>query len=172
MNWRRGLFRLWIVGAAPFVIATAFAQSKDVAYYCVGDVAGGVSYNDKTKKWEATAFRPHQKFVLKMKFLGVRKEEQLSDYKVTVTETKEEDWRRALEMEPYEGLPCRGEDRNETVTVSDRFTTVSCSTGAYDYQFNLGTYRFLATYPYGYTDGRDNNDNTPSVEVGRCTKID
>ena len=62
----------------------------------VGDVAGGVSYNEKTKKWEATAFRPHQKFVLKMKFLGVRKEEQLSDYKVTVTETKEEDWRRAL----------------------------------------------------------------------------
>jgi hypothetical protein len=30
MNWRRGLFRLWIVGAAPFVIAVAFIGYSEI----------------------------------------------------------------------------------------------------------------------------------------------
>ena len=38
MNWRRGLFRLWIVGTALFVIAVAF-----------------VSYGEITKQFDAIA---------------------------------------------------------------------------------------------------------------------
>ena len=38
MNWRRGLFRLWIVGSALFVIAVAF-----------------VSYGEITKQFDAIA---------------------------------------------------------------------------------------------------------------------
>ena len=30
MNWRRGLFRLWMVGAALFVIAVAFIDYRDI----------------------------------------------------------------------------------------------------------------------------------------------
>jgi hypothetical protein len=30
MNWRRGLFRLWIVGSALFVIAVAFVGYSDI----------------------------------------------------------------------------------------------------------------------------------------------
>jgi hypothetical protein len=30
MNWRRGLFRLWIVGAALFVIAVAFVSYSEI----------------------------------------------------------------------------------------------------------------------------------------------
>ena len=30
MNWRRGLFRLWIVGAALFVIVVAFLSYSDI----------------------------------------------------------------------------------------------------------------------------------------------
>ena len=30
MNWRRGLFRLWIVGAALFVFAIAFVSYSDI----------------------------------------------------------------------------------------------------------------------------------------------
>jgi hypothetical protein len=30
MNWRRGLFRLWIVGSALFVIAVAFVSYSDI----------------------------------------------------------------------------------------------------------------------------------------------
>ena len=105
---------MWIVGAALFPATVAFAQSKDVAYYCVGEAAGGLFYNEKTKKWEAiTGFVPFQRFVLKMKFLGarVRKEraieEQVSDYKVTVTRSGENT-----------GLPCLSHiTKEKTVTV-------------------------------------------------------
>jgi hypothetical protein len=30
MNWRRGLFRLWIVGTALFVIAIAFISKSEI----------------------------------------------------------------------------------------------------------------------------------------------
>jgi hypothetical protein len=30
MNWRRGLFRLWIVGAALFVLAVAFVSYSEI----------------------------------------------------------------------------------------------------------------------------------------------
>jgi hypothetical protein len=40
MNWRRGLFRLWIVGSALFVIAVAY-----------------VSYGDIKKEFEASALQ-------------------------------------------------------------------------------------------------------------------
>jgi hypothetical protein len=30
MNWRRGLFRLWIVGTALFVIAVAFISHSEI----------------------------------------------------------------------------------------------------------------------------------------------
>src|SRR5262245_42548647 len=47
MNWRRGLFRLWIVGAALFVIAIAFvsyseikAQFDDAATIAAHETAG------------------------------------------------------------------------------------------------------------------------------------
>jgi hypothetical protein len=30
MNWRRGLFRLWIVGSVLFVIAVAFVSYSDI----------------------------------------------------------------------------------------------------------------------------------------------
>src|SRR5262245_53104280 len=95
MNWRRGLFRLWIVGSVLFVSGTAFAQSKDMAYYCVGEAAGGLKYNEATKKWEGTPFYPRQKFVLKMKFVRTRTQkgkystEGVSDYMVTLTPSGE-----------------------------------------------------------------------------------
>ena len=42
MNWRRGLFRLWIVGSALFVLAVAF-----------------VSYADIKEEFDAVASTPH-----------------------------------------------------------------------------------------------------------------
>ena len=147
-----------------FLASTAFAQSKDLAYFCVGEAAGGLWYNQQTKKWEGHSSIPSQKFVLKIKFPGARvrkgaSEKQASDYNITITKTGENT-----------GLPCRA---NETVTVSDLYGIfISCIMSGNEYQFNLGTNRFLSIYRYGYTNGQDNNDNTPHVEVGTCTKID
>ncbi len=37
--------------------------------------------------------------------------------------------------------------------------------------FNKETLRFADYYAFGYTDGVDNNDNTPAVTVGKCTRF-
>jgi hypothetical protein len=34
---------------------------------------------------------------------------------------------------------------------------------------NLDTLRFTSWYHYGYVDGSDDNDNTPSIEIGQCS---
>jgi hypothetical protein len=47
-----------------------------------------------------------------------------------------------------------------------------CSDGIGDYTFSIKTYRFLKSYMIGYVGGKDNNDDTPSVQAGTCTKID
>jgi hypothetical protein len=157
-----------IMGLLCLILAggPAFSQSKDVAYYCVGDAAGGLWYNEKTKKWEGASFRAEQKFVLKMNFAGARIqkgmiEEQVSDYKVMVTASGQDT-----------GLPCTRNYPNETVTVADQYRSFSCTTGAHDYMFNLRTNRFLSIYVHGYVGGKDSNADTPHVEGGTCTKID
>jgi hypothetical protein len=104
-----------IVAVLLVIAAGASAQPQDVAYYCVGDAAGGLWYNEKTKKWEGASFRAEQKFVLKMNFVraGVRKEmieEQVTDYKVMVTASGKDT-----------SLPCTRNYPNETVTVADQY---------------------------------------------------
>ena len=47
-----------------------------------------------------------------------------------------------------------------------------CTAGLIDYVFNVNTGRFLQSYLAGYVDGEDNNDNTPYVAAGTCTKLD
>ena len=148
-----------ILGLLCLLTNPAFAQSKDVAYRCAGEAAGGLSYNEQTKKWEGASFRPQQQFVLRMNFVGAR--ENVRDYRATVTTSGKDT-----------GLPCTSTDTDETVTVVDSDRSFSCTTVAYDYVFNLSTNRFLSMYVYGYVDGNDSNDNNPVVEGGTCTKID
>jgi hypothetical protein len=60
-----------IIAVLVLVLASsgpAFAQKKTASYYCVGETAGGLKYNETSKQWEGVSFSPSEKFVLKMKF--------------------------------------------------------------------------------------------------------
>lgn len=48
----------------------------------------------------------------------------------------------------------------------------SCNTFGGEWSMNISNGRFLSTYTWGYVDGVNSNDNTPSIEVGSCSKID
>src|SRR5262245_42745408 len=87
---KRGfLFGLAIFASVSCFYAFAAAQllGKDASYFCMDEVAGGIRYNEQTKKWEGAPFRVSSKFVLKMKFLKtkLRREETVFDYSVTIT---------------------------------------------------------------------------------------
>jgi len=149
---------------------SALAQSKDAAYYCVADAAGGLKYNESMKKWEGASFRPEAKFALRMNFLRARvqkeeysslvAEEQVSDYTVTVTTSGSNT-----------GVDCISQYPSKTVTVYES-GNFRCYTAVTEYIFNVRTNRFLAISRVGYVGGEDNNDNTPSIQGGTCTKID
>jgi len=65
----------------------AFAQPKDASYDCVGEVSGGLKYDETLNQWEGVSFHPSDKFVLRMKFLRGDQflGKPVSDYYVTIT---------------------------------------------------------------------------------------
>jgi len=149
-------------------LSTANAQLvKDASYFCVAEVVGGLAYDAGMKKWIATSFRAEKKFVLRLKFLTNRVEksvfnqdETVYDYNVTITEAGSN----------FAG-PCLGRGQKH-VTVRPLGWLLCHGADLHEYRFDLDTNRFLAAYLHGYIDGKDNNNNTPAVLGGTCTKID
>ena len=69
---------------ATITIAVSFAQqTNEGAYSCAAKSSGGIFYNDQTKKWEGTSFRPLSEFTLRLKY--VRTATDGDEYAATVT---------------------------------------------------------------------------------------
>jgi hypothetical protein len=161
----------WLLSAA-FVLASVSAHAiepKSVAYYCTTEAAGGLWYDEQLKKWRSANFRTGKGFVLKLQFLSATKEKMfesateltaVNKFNVTVTEAGSNSDRACRNMKDYK-LP---------ISVwGDGW--VRCDVSLTEYIFNPTTNRFMAAYLVGYVDGDDNNDNTPSIAGGVCTKI-
>jgi len=150
-----------LVVATLALVQSAFSQSKDGAYHCVVEMSAGLAFDGASKKWSAAALRVDQKFVLRMKYGGSHIEEgkQVSDYDITITDAGT-DFDR----------PCS--NNQKMITIHDDDGGFRCGTITEDLVVNIKTLRFLRIYPLGYVSGQDNNDNTPSVSGGTCTRID
>lgn len=48
---------------------------------------------------------------------------------------------------------------------------MSCTTILEEFRINVKTLRMMKVYAIGFIDGQDNNDNTPAIMVGTCSKI-
>ncbi|MGY4502000.1 hypothetical protein ACVWYH_005957 [Bradyrhizobium sp. GM24.11] len=153
--------------AALLISTSAMA---DASYFCTVESSGGIAFNKSTNKWESTRFRPTEKFVLKMTFSrsfnrkGAFDAERVDENFVTLTAAGKS------YASPCVNYFFYGHSEDNSVPVVDNF--FRCSASSQDYMFNLNTHRFLQTYLAGYVDGTDNNDDTPSVAAGTCTKID
>jgi hypothetical protein len=163
----RRIVHLFIAIAACSWADFALGQSKDAAYYCVAEFAGGLLYDATAKKWQGASFRADNKFVMRMKYVGSRIEQSgssdwsITEYMVTITEAGK----------AY-ASPCSDAGSYEAKPVLSSNSWIVCNSSLTDYQFNLKTNRFLSVYAQGYAGGDDNNKNTPSVSGGTCTKID
>src|SRR4029077_1639109 len=143
---------------ATITVAVSFAQqANEGAYSCTAKSSGGIFYNEQTKKWEGTSFRPLSKFTLKLKY--VRTATEGDEYAATVTPDGRND-----------ALPCIAY-RTELDQIGDlRFLV--CRTKLYNYKFNLKAGRFVEAYLMGYISGDDTNADTPVLSGGVCTKIE
>jgi len=163
---------LTLLGA--MVPLTSDAQeAEDASYFCKSEMAAGLTYNSRLKKWEGVQLSSESsfsKFILRMKFMNERvrrnvlgEEEDVIDYEVTVTEA-----------EANNSFSCRsvGSGVNSKIIVVGDEQNVVCSARTYSFTFNLENNRFISVYLHGYVDGVDSNENTPMLSGGTCTKID
>ena len=141
----------------------ASQEIKEAQYFCVVEMAGGLSYFKDRKKWGGTIFQPEGKFVLHVSRVETRKEGALGvqTYTMNLTDAGQEN-----------KSPCYSISGtlNELVEVhTTRY--MLCDRSLTQYRFNLITNRFTAFYYPGFINGQDNDDNTPVVKGGTCTKI-
>lgn len=110
-------------------------------YLCVSEAAGGVSYDSSTKKWRGTVFRNDEE-----KFLIIKKENKWA-------------------MKEF------GKSFESECTQPNEFGVMSCNKILGDFNFSTKTRRYLSTYIAGYIDGSNNNENTPNIQIGICSKL-
>jgi hypothetical protein len=148
---------LWPSMAATMIAVSFAQQPNEGAYSCTAKSSGGIFYNDQTKKWEGTSFRPLSKFTLKLKY--VRTTTEGDEYAATITPDGRND-----------AFPCTAY-RTELAQI-DELGSLVCRTKLYNYKFNLKAGRFVEAYLMGYISGDDTNDDTPVLSGGVCIKIE
>jgi hypothetical protein len=94
------------------------------------------------------------------------------DSKIEATRPHDVDEYRVSITDQGESIsfPCFGANGTNPKIGESNF--LDCNRLGEQYQFNFKNNRFLKAYLFGYLDGRDNNENTPSISGGICTQID
>jgi hypothetical protein len=160
-----------LFSVSVFLLPTTTAKAiepKDASYFCVAEAAGGLSFNAVQKRWVGSVFKTNEKFVLRLKFIDVKlgtgkwdKDQLYANFEVGLTPSGTNSESRCIPL---------GAGDKKTVSIN-QYNGFTCFANIQDYYFNLGTNRYMNVYAIGYTDGMDNNDNTPGVTGGVCTKI-
>jgi len=132
--------------AILFIATIPILISQNIAYaqegyLCVSEAAGGVSYDKGSKTWKGTSF-------------NIKSEKQLITKKGNKWIIK--DFGSTLENE---------------CTISSASNIMKCDKIHSDLILNTKTLRYISSYLWGYIDGVDNNNNTPHIEIGICTKL-
>ena len=163
--------RIWIVLLLLSGAAAQAQSSDDSSYFCEPQFAGGLAYNEQRKVWESAKFIPGNKFVLKLKFVAKNMEKNVEGrelsvarYIVSITFAGENGGRSCLDWSD----PAAG---GWNIALLDGY--IACDGPRLTrYKFNLQSNRFLTSYLQGYISGKDNNNDTPSVAGGLCTRIE
>lgn len=130
----------------PLFIACFSTAAVSETYLCISEAVGGISWNGR--EWRGVEFKAGDKYLIKpITLLNGTKSKKL-------------------------GLHDFGSDTSiASCEWSDNAEWLSCR-GLYTVLFNKKTNRFLAAYMEGYTGGRDDNKDTPSIQAGTCSSID
>ena len=170
----RNLKKILVVLLFPLLAQTAFAQNSGKfhgKWFCTEDAVGGVSYNEGLDKWESTHFRTGARYVLAISFLQNVKHDlykrMMATYTVTLSRHGGDYKDTCYTINPQ--LKATDPFAN---FISDSSGLIACDLMGGRLNVNLTNGRFLKSYTFGYTDGVDNNDNTPAISVGVCTKIE
>lgn len=153
---------------------TLVAQNeKDYSgtYLCISDTAGGIRFDDVSKKWVSAKFTSGDRYILTTTSSGLVKDEVFQQPTMTYHVTWEPHganydafmkgcWTQADQLKkinPYMSFGGNG--------------SITCNLAGGELKINLQKLRYLQSYTFGFVDGIDDGGNTPLVEIGNCTKI-
>lgn len=168
-----------VIAAVAFLCSVVVAQARvepiwQGNYFCKASGTGGISFNEQTKTWGPTTFRPRGQYVLSVK--EAPKEFQ-SEFNSATVENPGQYFVTVSEMGEAGSKPIRcdpmgaGWGSNRPVLIF-KSGYLQCEHSLSILKVSFGTMRYLNAYLQGYVAGRDNNDDTPSVEIGTCARID
>lgn len=123
--------------------------SAQPTYLCIPDESLGFYY--KNDEWVAASFK-------------------VTEDKYILRRLTAEDWGFKDKSMPY-GVFMLGQNTaaiHRCRVFEDAF---QCRTGIGQFYFSSESGRYIKTYTAGYWNGKDNNENTPHIERGRCSKI-
>lgn len=151
--------------SSPLLAAPAFDHLAG-SYFCVEEGGGGLTYDGQLKKWIGTIFRVDNKFILTLTFQSTKDDPAYPNsigtaYETTITPSGSSEpqlcWEPSTFVSP--------------TVYKNPALLLNCSTLFIDYRFSFLSNRYLRVYDSGFIDGKDNNDNTPGIFGGTCTKI-
>jgi hypothetical protein len=111
------------------------------SYLCIADATTGFRYDNNSKEWVKTSFKT-------------------ADEKY-ILKKNQEGW-EWLEFGSKTGMQC-GE--------INEYGWLHCTLWVGSLKFNKNNLRYLRTYDAGYVDGKNNNDNTPVISIGKCSPL-
>jgi hypothetical protein len=150
---------LGLIAAIPSV-----AQTATLERFCKVEFGGDVHYNEGSKRWEGTGFKPGKGFVLRL--LHLKTEEPTPEFpfkrdKYAVQVTNEG------ENHP---LVCYDDHRRREAPWIGSYL-LNCTDGVTIW-INLKNNRFVMFSLFVYADGKDKARITPTVYGGKCFKIE
>ncbi len=179
MNLINRIPNFFCTAALVFTGALTPANAEELglfegSYFCVANASGGVSFNDTLNKWDSTGFTASGRYVV-----NVARHSETTDrwgklrtvYTVTVSE------HGVVESDYLSNICSTTDSTLRSYNLLTHFISdtgqLSCQRfgGDWNWKMNLENGRFMSTYVLGYLDGIDNNDNTPSIEIGTCSRI-
>jgi hypothetical protein len=154
---------------ATVAVPTGFCRAGEPDnWLCITDQAAGFSYDQGSHRWIAAIFKPENK-----------------KYVVRPTRPEDMDYQHDFNNGFNDSVPYKPTTKWSIAEIGDNFGFscsgdfnekgfLLCTTGLWDVMFGKNTLRFQIYYKFGYITGsseRDDNNDTPSVEIGRCTPI-
>lgn len=158
---RHWLICLGLATATAITVPPKLALAQANAYLCVPDYSTGYSFDPGTGTWRPTKFQPSERYLVR---------------RVTADDVQRHPVLRVGMSHPTWGVYELGNavplDSCEDIRIAGARSPYLACEGSAEFDFNFHTLRFQIYFRGGYVnaDQPEAKDDTPFVEIGRCTE--
>jgi hypothetical protein len=148
------------IHAIPALLSVGVLTQPALAqlhYECKADAAVGFAFDESARSWRSTNFQARGRYIIRQ----LISDEMQNEFIIPKGST----WGVFTDQfkTPRFGCP----EPKTSVYESG----LHCGLRWDEFEFDPNPLRYQTNYLGGYVDGRDNNEDTPAIEIGRCKAI-